>query len=201
MQTLTNSPTDGFIISDVELMEETPNLLTQSSNYTTNTRSRGLHRMGFKLNVYLATDHDVKAFRAFWLNVRGRLNPFVLDLMPIGFSLDEKPWYNPLYTDVRNATVASPIAVGGTSMTLAGVSSTIPAGSVFTFPNDSKIHTLLSDAKANQSVEFFPAARNVVAESAVLNFNPKPVLRLEEDKTEITLAKGTSVKLSAWENI
>lgn len=201
METLTNSPTGGFIISDVELTEETPNLFTQSNNYTANARSRGLHRLGFSFDVFLATDQDLKKFRAFYLNTRGRLNPFVLDLMPVGFSVDDTPWYNPLFTSVRNVTVANPIAVGANSMTLAGVSSAIPAGSMFQFPNDSKIYTLLADAKANQAVEFFPACRQVVQEKSVLEFDVKPVLRLDEDKTKMNLSKGSSVKLTAWENI
>ncbi|QWL58199.1 hypothetical protein HQ400_07730 [Aeromonas jandaei] len=201
METLTNSPNGGFIISGVEMTEETPNLFTQSSNYTANARSRGLHRLGFSFDVFLATDQDVKAFRAFYLNTRGRLNPFVLDLMPIGFSTDDTPWYNPLFTSVRNVTVANPIATGANSMVLAGVSTPIPAGSMFQFPNDSKIYTLLKDARANQTVEFFPASRQVVPASSVLIFDVKPVLRLDEDKTKLNLSKGSSVKLQAWENI
>ncbi|MGG5825917.1 hypothetical protein [Aeromonas salmonicida] len=186
-----------FIISDVSITESAPNLYTESSNFTANARSRGLHRIGFKLSVYLQTHDDVRRFRAFWLNARGRLNPFVLDLTPT----EGNDWYNPIYYSSRNVALANPLGVGANTMILSGISSPIPAGTLFQFSNDSKLYTLLADAKANQPVEFFPGCRFAQQAGVGIITDCKPVVRMEEDKYELNLQPGSAVKLSMQENI
>ncbi|MGL6606589.1 hypothetical protein [Aeromonas hydrophila] len=186
-----------FLLSEVSLTEQAPNLYTESSNFTANARSRGLHRMGFKLSVYLETHDDVRRFRAFWLKARGRLNPFTLDLTPT----EGNDWYNPIYYATRNVILANPLSIGENNMVLSGISAPIPAGTLFQFGNDSKLYTLLNDAKANQSVDFFPGTRFAQQAGSTITTDCKPVVRLEDDKYELELTKGSVVKLSMQENI
>ncbi|WMB74225.1 hypothetical protein RA178_06310 [Shewanella oncorhynchi] len=183
-----------YILSDVSVKQITPNFYTESVNYIGNSKSRGLHRLEMEFTVTLENSIDVKRFNAFMLKVRGRLNPFQLVLSP-------EEYYNPLYTPIKTCKLVNRVDIGNNTITLTGFSGVIPAGSMFQFPNDTKIYTVLDDVRSNSSVEIFPACRFTQPENGNLNFNPSPMLRLVEDSFKVKYEKATEYKLSTMEVI
>lgn len=183
-----------YILSDVSVKQLTPNFYTESINYIGNSKSRGLHRLEMEFTITLENSADVKRFNALMLKIRGRLNPFQLTLSP-------EEHYNPLYTAVRVCKLVHRVDIGNNKITLAGFSGILPAGSMFQFPNDTKVYTILDDAKSNTEVEIFPACRFTQLEDGSLNFNPSPVLRLQNDDFKIKYEKVTEYKISAVEVI
>lgn len=183
-----------YIISDVSINQLTPNFYTESVNYIGNSKSRGLHRLEVDFTVVLEGAADIKSFNALMLKIRGRLNPFKLELSP-------EDYYNPMYTPIKTCKVVSRVDVGHNKITLTGFSGTIPAGSMFQFPNDDKVYTILDDVRANGETEIFPACRLTQPENGSLNFNPSPVLRLKGDAFKIKYEKATEYKITASEVI
>ncbi|EHM6953374.1 hypothetical protein KGV31_002173 [Vibrio parahaemolyticus] len=184
-----------YIISDVSIANITPNLATESANGKMNAKSRGLHRLEIDFNITLANADDVKSFTAFMLKARGRLNPFKLSLQD---NTDGKGHCNPLHTPV-SPMLALNVATGSNQISLSGFSGTIPAGSYFQFPNDSKVHVILDDARPNQSVEIFPSARINHEYKQRLNFSPEPLVRLKDDEFSLKLEPCSEIKLTVKE--
>ena len=184
-----------FIISDVVVSHETPNFATTSINGVTTTKARGLHLLSITATVTLVDALDIKRFSALMLNIRGRLNPFKLSLQD---SSDGRGYCNPLFTDV-SPVLANDLSIGNNKMVLGGFSGTIPAGSIFQFPNDSKCYCLLNDVKPNQEAEFFPAIRVPHLTKTKLNFSPVPLVRLEGDSFELTYAKAKEITIKMKE--
>ena len=184
-----------FIISDVNVTNLTPNFYTEASNFKGNSKSRGLHQLEIDFTVTLINQDDIKRFNALMMKARGRLNPFVLSLQG---STDGKNYCNPLFTDA-NPFLAHEVAIGNTTITLAGFSGVIPAGSYFQFPNDTKVYMILDDAKPNSSVEIFPASRIKHTVKERLNFAPEPLVRLDSDEYSIQFENATEVKLKVKE--
>ncbi|MGL4763837.1 MAG: hypothetical protein ACRC2N_02165 [Aeromonas sp.] len=184
-----------FIISDVAIEHNTPNFYTESINGVGNAKSRGLHSLTITATVTLVDALDIKKFQALMLRIRGRLNPFRLSLQD---ATDGKGYCNPLHTDAA-PMLSNALTVGNNAMVIGGFSGSIPAGSVFQFPNDSKCHVLLTDAKPNQAVEFFPAVRVAHDVKARLNFSPVPLMRLDGDTFELTTDKAKSITLKMKE--
>lgn len=180
-----------FIISDISIKHITPNFFTESANFIGNSKSRGLHRLGIDFSVTLENSADTKKMEAFLLTIRGRLNPFYLQLSPEDF-------HNPLYTN-SNPLIGSDISIGQHSMVLSGISEVILAGSKFQFANDSKIYTTLNDGRNNAAVEFFPASRQAHAIKERLNFNPAPLVRLVDDHMEIKYERASAISFKTME--
>lgn len=194
MTTLKLSDVD-FIISDVNVTNLTPNFYTEASNFKGNAKSRGLHQLEIDFAVTLINSDDIKRFNAFMLKARGRLNPFHLSLQD---STDGKGYNNPLFTDVK-PMLSHAVEVGSNTITLSGFSGTIPAGSYFQFPNDTKTYVILDDVKTNQSVEIFPASRIRHDIQERLNFAPEPLVRLESDEYTVKYENASEVKLKVRE--
>lgn len=172
---------DQFIISDVKVKHLTPNFYTESVNGKGNALSRGLHRMEIEARVTCADQHDIKKFEALMLRIRGRLNPFKLSLQD---STDGEGYCNPLFTDVSPMT-STEVGIGQNKLVLSGFSGSIPAGSKFQFPNDTKVYILLNDATPNREVEVFPAIRFAQPVKTRLNFRPIPLVRLDGDVFDV----------------
>lgn len=184
-----------FIISDVSVTNLTPNFYTEASNFKGNSQSRGLHQLEIDFTVNLINQDDIKRFNAFMMKARGRLNPFHLSLQD---ETDGKGSCNPLFTNA-NPFIAAEVNTGNTTITLAGFIGTIPAGSYFQFPNDTKVYMLLDDAKPNKSVEIFPASRINHSLQERLNFAPAPLVRLEDDEYTVKYENATSINLKVRE--
>lgn len=184
------SDTD-FILSDITIQHITPNFYTESVNFIGNAKSRGLHRLGIDFTITLENSADTKRMEAFLLSIRGRLNPFYLQLSPEEF-------HNPLYTNA-DPFLANSISIGQHSMVLTGVSSMIPAGSKFQFANDDKVYTTLTDGSNNKAIEFFPSSRQAHVIKEKLNFNPAPLIRLVEDTVKINYERASSVTFRTME--
>ena len=184
-----------FIISDVKVTHSTPNFVTSSINGKVNAKSRGLHSLEVQAKVTLVNSDDIKKFQALMLRIRGRLNPFMLSLQD---QTDGKGFCNPLFTPV-SPMLANDISIGQTKMVLSGFSGVIPAGSVFTFANDTKTHVILNDTKSNQEAEFFPAVRSINANKTKLNFSPIPLVRLDGDSFEVSYDNAKEITLKMKE--
>lgn len=184
-----------FIISDVNVTNLTPNFYTEASNFKGNAKSRGLHQLEIDFTATLINDADIRKFNAFMMKVRGRLNPFILSLQD---NTDGKGYCNPLFTDV-SPMLSLDAEIGATNITLSGFSGTIPAGSYFQFPNDTKVHMILDDAKPNKSVEIFPASRIKQLSKSRLNFAPEPLVRMNDDEYSIKFENASEIKLKVRE--
>ncbi|ELH4810062.1 hypothetical protein Q9X96_003095 [Vibrio vulnificus] len=186
-----------FIISDVNVNHLTPNFYTEASNFKANAQSRGLHQLEIDFTVTLINAADIKRFSAFMLKARGRLNPFVLDLQD---STDGKGHNNPLFTDVK-PMLSHPVEIGNNTIQLTSFSGTIPAGSMFQFPNDTKVYVILDDVKSNQTVEIFPASRIKHEAQERLNFSPTPLVRLADDEFSTKYENASELKLKVREEL
>lgn len=184
-----------FIISDVKVKHNTPNFYTESINGKANAKSRGLHSLEVQAKITLVNSDDIKKFQALMLRIRGRLNPFKLSLQD---STDGKGFCNPLFTQV-SPMLGNDITIGQTKMVLTGFSGVIPAGSVFTFANDTKTHVILNDVKPNQEAEFFPAVRSTNANKSRLNFSPEIFVRLDGDSFEVSYDNAKEITLKMKE--
>ncbi len=185
-----------YIISDVSVTNTTPNFYTESINHIGNALSRGLHRLEVELTVNLTNEQDIRRFNAFMLNNKGRLNPFKLSLLD---DTDGKGNCNPFYYNAAPMLV-NDIKIGNDSMLLSGISSAIPAGAMFQFPNDTKVYTLLEDARANKAVKFFPATRQNHPLKSKLKFAVEPLLRLDGDDYQMKFITGhQEIKIKASE--
>lgn len=191
-QTLSDN---DFIISDVSVTNHTPNFYTESLNFISNTKGRGLHLLEVECTVTLVNEDDIRRFNALVLKVRGRLNPFKLSLLD---KTDGKGYCNPFHYN-STPLIANPLTIGNNKMVLSGISGTIPAGSMFQFANDTKVYTLLDEARNNQSIEFFPATRQPHQMKEKLNFSVEPLVRLEDDSFKVKYASAQSITLKMRE--
>lgn len=186
-----------FIISDVSVTHNTPNFATESINFISNVQGRGLHQLEVEFKVHLVNETDIRRFQALMLKLRGRLNPFKLSLLD---ATDGKGFCNPLFFN-GSAMLTNNITIGNNKMVLSGISGVIPAGTMFHFANDSKVYTLLDDARSNKTVEFFPATRQNHQLKERINFSVEPLLRLEDDSFKVKYDKLQEVTLKARESL
>ncbi|WP_068871995.1 hypothetical protein [Edwardsiella tarda] len=184
-----------YLISSVSVEHTTSNFYTESTNYKGNAKGRGLHRMKFEFTIHMADADDIKKVEALMLRIRGRLNPFKLSLQD---ATDAKGDCNPLYHPAKPLLTA-PAGIGNKTITINNFSGVIPAGSKFQFPNDTKVYTLLEDARTGKTVEIFPHVRIAHDAKSQLNFSPVPVLRLTGDSFTVNYERASELKLSALE--
>ncbi|MGY3856835.1 hypothetical protein [Aeromonas intestinalis] len=188
MQTIS---VQDWAISDVELTQETPVFYSESINQKGHALSTGLHRILCNFTVTISTQEDSKKLNALLLNIRGQLSPFELDLGSVD------GWFNPLTTpNATNVLNTSQVLQGSTTMTLNNTS--IPEGSYFQFPNDTKLYVVT--AKSGSNYNFFPAARFATVVTSKINFsNPRLRLRLDSNSFTMKMGRAESITLSAKE--
>ncbi len=188
MQTIS---VNDWLISDVEISHETRVFYSESINMKGNAMGTGLHRILCKFTITVETAADTKKLNALLLNIRGQLSPFELDLGSI------HGWYNPLTTpNATNVLNTSAVAQGATTMSLNNT--TIPVGSYFQFPNDTKLYMVTAASGSNYN--FFPAARFTTAATSRINFsNPRLRLRLDSNVFSMKMGRAESITLSAKE--
>lgn len=188
MQTIS---VNDWMISDVEIQQDTPVFYSESINQKGNAIGTGLHRLIVKFTITTETAADTKRLQALLLNIRGQLSPFELDLGSVD------GWYNPLTTpNATNVLNTTQVLQGATTMTLNNT--TIPVGSYFQFPSDTKLYVVT--ASSGSQYNFFPAARFTTAATSRLNFsNPRLRLRLDSNAFSLKMGRSESITLSAKE--
>lgn len=188
MQTIS---VNDWMISDVEIQHDTPVFYSESINQKGNAIGTGLHRIICKFTITTETVADTKRLNALLMNIRGQLSPFELDLGSVD------GWFNPLTTpNATNVLSTSAVAQGSTTMTLNNT--TIPVGSYFQFPNDTKLYVVT--ASSGSQYNFFPAARFATAATSRINFsNPRLRLRLDSNSFSMKMGRAESITLSAKE--
>ncbi|MNR19747.1 hypothetical protein D3C85_1365560 [compost metagenome] len=179
------------MISDVEISHETPVFYSESINQKGNAMATGLHRLIVKFTITTETAAETKKLNALLLNIRGQLQPFELDLGSVD------GWFNPLTTpNATNVLNTAQVLQGATTMTLNNT--TIPEGSYFQFPNDTKLYVVT--AKSGSNYNFFPAARFTTAAASRINFsNPRLRLRLDSNSFTMKMGRAESITLSCKE--
>lgn len=179
------------MISDVEISHEIPVFYSESINQKGNAIGTGLHRLIVKFIITTETALETKKLNALLLNIRGQLSPFELDLG----STDG--WFNPLTTpNATNVLNTAQVLQGATSMTLNNT--TIPVGSYFQFPSDTKLYVVT--ASSGSQYNFFPAARFTTAAASRINFNnPRLRLRLDSNSFSMKMGRAESITLSCKE--
>lgn len=188
MQTIS---VNDWMISDVEISHETPVFYSESINMKGNAVGTGLHRIICKFTITTETAAETKRLQALLLNIRGQLNYFELDLGSVD------GWFNPLTTpNATNVLNTAQVLQGATTMTLNNT--TIPVGSYFQFPSDTKLHMVTGASGSNYN--FFPAARFTTAGTSRINFsNPRLRLRLDSNSFSMKMGRAESITLSAKE--
>lgn len=187
MQTIS---VNDWMISDVEISHESPVFYSESINMKGNAMGTGLHRISVKFTITTETAADTKKLNALLLNIRGQLSPFELDLGSVD------GWYNPLTTpNTQNVLNTVQVLQGATSMTLNNT--TIPEGSYFQFPNDTKLYVVTASSGSNYN--FFPAARFTTATSRINFSNPRLRLRLDSNSFSMKMGRAESITLSCKE--
>lgn len=188
MQTIS---VQDWLISDVEISHETPVFYSESINMKANSIGTGLHRILCKFTLTTETAADTKKLNALLLNIRGQLSPFELDLGSVD------GWFNPLTTpNTQNVLNTAQVLQGATTMTLNNT--TIPVGSYFQFPADTKLYMVI--ASSGSQYNFFPAARFTTAATSKINFsNPRLRLRLDSNSFSIKMGRAESITLNAKE--
>ena len=180
-----------WIISDVEVSQETPVFYSESINQKGNALGTGMHRILCKFTITVSAPEDSKKLNALLLNIRGQLSPFELDLGSTA------GWFNPLPTaNATNVLNTAQVLQGATTMTLNNT--TIPEGSYFQFQNDTKLYVVT--AKTGSNYNFFPAARFTIPATSKLNFsNPRLRLRLDSNSFSMKMGRAESITLNAKE--
>lgn len=188
MQTIS---VNDWMISDVEISHETPVFYSESINMKGNAVGTGLHRIICKFTITTETAADTKRLNALLMNIRGQLSPFELDLGSVD------GWFNPLTTpNTTNVLNTSQVLQGATTMTLNNT--TIPIGSYFQFPNDTKLYVVT--ASNGNNYNFFPASRFATATTSRINFsNPRLRLRLDSNSFSMKMGRAESITLSCKE--
>ncbi|MGL6462401.1 hypothetical protein [Aeromonas hydrophila] len=180
-----------WIISDVEVSQDTPVFYSESINQKGNAFGTGLHRLLVKFTITVETAEDTKRLNALLLNIRSQLNPFELDLGSTA------GWFNPFTTPITgNVLSTTIIPAGSTTMTLNNTA--IPIGSYFQFPDDTKLYVVTEASGSNYN--FFPAARIQVPATSRINFsNPRIRLRLDGNSFSLKQGRAESITLNAKE--
>lgn len=184
---------NDFIISDVKVEHVIPSFYTEGINFVGNALSRGLHRLNFECEVHFADENDIRKFQALMLRIGGRFSPFQFSLQD---TTDGKGFFNPLSLESQ-ARLSQDLTIGSKTMNLVGISGDIPEGTMFQFPNDTKVYTIT--LRSRNTAMFYPALRTNQVAGSELNFKPVPTVRLSEDKFRLAYEKGSSIGLKMVE--
>ena len=150
----------GFI-SEVSLSEFIPNYQTTSLSYIHRSRNRGIHRLDGTFTFTITGENNKKALRAFLLKVRGRGEAIELNL---GCSVFDTAIFG---TPKCNGA----IGIGADSFSVDSFSGEIPAGALFTLPNDTKVYTATNSIFNGGVVDVFPPIRKAHVDNSSLNFS------------------------------
>ncbi|AGG58287.1 hypothetical protein VPDG_00126 [Vibrio phage henriette 12B8] len=170
----------GLIFSNLTVTHNIPNFKTESINMKQKTKGRGLHRMEGTIDVTIGGLQEQKAWTSFLLKVRGSLNEFQLDL-PLHFKTDI----------TSNPTISYSIPVGTTRLMVGAFDGSIPEGSCFTMPNDTKLYHVTSNVNGGITFDVFPAIRQSQLTNSVMEFkDPLITVRFSDDPQSITYSEN-----------
>ena len=180
----------SFIVSDIILTHNTPAYYTESLNLAGRSIDRGIHRVDGSFTVTTESNADKRALEAFLLKVRGRLNPFYLDL-PDRFKSDT------VLSSFIQANVAG--TAGDNTISLDAFSGSIAAGDMFNILNDDKTYLALSDLTGSGTIDIFPPVRKNFVDNSQLDFlTPKLLVRFREDVQSVNYTYGGLIHTSTF---
>jgi hypothetical protein len=180
----------NLIVSDIILAHNTPSYYTESLNLGSKSIDRGIHRVEGTFTVTTDTNANKRALEAFLLRVRGRTNPFFLDL-PDRF---------------KSATVLSTfieVDAAGTSgdntISVGPFSGSIAAGDMFNILNDDKTYIALNDLTGAGTIDIFPPVRRSFVDNSQLDFlTTKMLVRFREDIQSVSYTFGGLIHTSTF---
>lgn len=164
-----NFPED-LIISNLQIKHDTPVFYNESINRKGTSYDRGVHQLKGSFDLTISTENDQRRFESFLLNIRGRFNPFYLDLGK-RFS-----------TNVNDLFLDGSHSIGQSQLTFDLGAGVIPNGTVFNLANDDKVYMMIQDYLHASPVNIYPPLQKAQPNGAPAAFrNVKVLARLESD--------------------
>lgn len=172
----------NLIVSNVKVAHFMPQIYNESIAMISDTADRGLHRLEGSFDVTVANDVDKRNLEAFLLKIRGRLNPFYIQL---GGRFTSNTVVSSLVDTTAGGTA------GDNTISVASFTGSITAGDMFNIVNDDKIYMALDDHSGAGTINIYPAVRKDFVLGTDLKFNNTKVLvRLDNDRPEIDYTEG-----------
>jgi hypothetical protein len=171
-------PHANLIISNLKIKHSTPVFYNESINLSGGGLDRGLHQILGSFDIHINTSHNQKIYESFLIKTRGRLNPFYLQLG------------GRFASEAVGVLTKTSHTVGSTEINIDSFAGTIHDGDMFTIANDDKIYLVMDELINSGLLTFFPALRKPIPIGAVLNFNPKMLVRLQDDTQSIDYGQG-----------
>jgi hypothetical protein len=180
----------SLIVSDIILSHNTPVYYTESLNLSARSIDRGIHRIEGTFTVTTETNANKRALEAFLMKIRGRLNPFYLDL-PDRFKSDT------VTSTFITANVAG--TAGDNTISVDAFSGSISSGDMFNILNDDKTYIALSDLSGAGTIDIFPPVRKNFADNTQLDFlTTKILVRFREDIQSVNYTFGGLIHTSTF---
>ncbi len=183
----------NLIISNVTLSHNTPTYYSESLDFKSKSVDRGIHRLEGTIDVTTNNNAEKRALEAFMLKVRGRANPFYIDL-PDRFKSNTVISAN-ISTNVAGNPGDNTIAVGA-------FIGNISAGDMFTILNDNKTYVVLDDKLPGAGlINIYPPLRKGFVSGTPLDFNTNKIYaRFRQDTQTISYTNGGLIHTStlAW---
>jgi hypothetical protein len=172
------------------LTHNTPAYYTESLNLSGRSIDRGIHRVEGTFIVTTETSADKRVLEAFLLKVRGRLNPFYVDL-PDRFKSET------VTSTFVEANVAG--TAGDNTISVDAFSGSIAAGDMFNILNDDKTYIALSDLTGAGFLEIFPPVRKNFVDASQLDFlTTKMLVRFRADIQSVNYTAGGLIHTSTF---
>jgi hypothetical protein len=180
----------NLIVSDIILAHNTPAYYTESLNLGGRSIDRGIHRIEGSFNITTDSSANKRGLEAFLLRVRGRTNPFFLDL-PDRFKSDTV-----LSTFVQANAAGT---AGDNTISVDAFSGSIAAGDMFNLINDDKTYIALGDLTGAGTIDIFPPVRKSFVDNTQLDFlTTKILVRFREDIQSVNYTFGGLIHTSTF---
>lgn len=185
---------DDVIISEVEVVHNTPQYATRSRSGVTKRYDRGIHYLSGSMTLTATGDDGSKELEAFLLRMKGVLGTFKVSL---GSRFTSKVG--------GIASVVGNQVAGANMVSIDGFSGKVVAGSAFTVLNDSKVYFVTNSGVSGTLFNIVPALRQDVIDNTQVDFTDVEILmKLTEDSQTVTYDEGgaiTTLEISWEENL
>lgn len=171
-------------ISDVEIINHHRTYTSTSIAGVQYRQDTGIQFYKGSITLTAAGFAGAKILNGFIAKLKGRLNSFELTL---GGAFGNDGITVP-------PTLAAPVSLGETAINVSTYTGeVVPAGSIFTVPNDTKVYTTLDDLSptGNTNLKIVPAMKKVHVANEPINFvNPAITVLLDATDTTIIHSEG-----------
>jgi len=173
----------GVLVTNVSIDHNIPTFTTESINLIQKSKDRGIHRLEGSIDVSMYDETAQREWAGFIARCRGRSREIEVDL-PKHFK-----------SDVRvNPRLTTEASVGATEANLGAFTGTITAGTLITFPNDTKTYVVEEGASSGGTIKFYPPLRRLQPfGSTVRVVDPVMTVRFKEDVQTINYGTGHMV--------